>query len=118
MTLDWVLYDELQRRQMMAKRAKAKRRNRGRERGVRAAAPKANRSGGRSVKRTTARPKRKVIRITRVLVAFVPTKSKRIRFRLPTNKWSPSYANRGAARRAAKRAWKAPITTQQPQARA
>lgn len=38
-----------------------------------------------------------------VTVTMARTKRKRVRFKLPSGKWSPSYANLGAARRAAKR---------------
>lgn len=47
-----------------------------------------------------------------VPVQFAKTGSKRIRFILPSGKWSRSYANRGAARRGACRIYKAKVTSQ------
>jgi hypothetical protein len=47
-----------------------------------------------------------------VPVVFAKTTTKRIRFILPTGKWSKSYANRGAARRGARRVYKTKITAQ------
>jgi hypothetical protein len=45
-------------------------------------------------------------------VVFAKTTTKRIRFQLPSGKWSRSYANRGAARRGARRVYKTKITAQ------
>jgi hypothetical protein len=45
-------------------------------------------------------------------VQFAKTTTKRIRFKLPSGKWSRSYANRGAARRGARRIYKTQITSQ------
>lgn len=85
----------------------------------------AKRASGR--KRTGAWEKAKAKRATRlgavrakvrkalgkaVLVIFGKTTTKRIRFKLPSGKWSRSYANRGAARRGARRVYKSKITSQ------
>ena len=64
---------------------------------------------GKSAKRSkAAEPHRR----RAIAVVFGKTTTKRIRFKLPSGKWSPSYANRGAARRGARRIYKARITSQ------
>lgn len=94
----------------MAKRAKTKQtRNGGSRRG---------RTGTRPTReqrrRVVARPRTKGTAkrrpATRVPVVFAKTKSGRVRFKIGA-KWSPSYASRQSARRAATRTFGKPVVS-------
>ena len=61
-------------------------------------------------KKGTARAVKRT-KTVRKMVVFGRTTTNRIRFILPSGKWSMSYANRGAARRGARRIYKTRITT-------
>lgn len=66
----------------------------------------------RAVRQATVRARVRKTLGKPVPVLFGKTSTKRIRFKLPTGKWSRSYANRGAARRGARRIYKAKVVAQ------
>ena len=68
-------------------------------------------AAAKAVKGARTRTKARKPRAKPIPVIFATTTTKRIRFRMPSGGWSMSYANRGAARRGARRVYKARITT-------